>query len=200
MKRLYLSIITVLICCTISAQSDSQARATLDKVAAVIGNKTGASANFTMSGKIGNTSGTITIKGGMFQAQTPQAIMWYDGKTQWTYMKSSQEVNVSTPSETQQQSMNPYKFINIYKSGYKLSQKTLSSGWEIHLEATDEKLSIKEMYITVNKSYQPQEIRILRSGAWSTITISNFKAGSYEDSFFRFNSKDYPGAEVIDLR
>ena len=30
-------------------------------------------------------------------------------------MKKNQEVNISTPTEAQQQSMNPYKFINIYK-------------------------------------------------------------------------------------
>ncbi len=200
MKKVSLFIIIALYCCFVNAQNESQAKAILDKVAQVVGNKTGASANFTMSGNSVNTSGTITIKGNMFNAQTSQATMWYDGKTQWTYMKSSNEVNVSTPSDTQQQAMNPYKFINIYKNGYKMDMKTLSSGWEIHLTATDSKNSIKEMYITVNKSYQPTLVKLLRSSSWTTITISNFKTGSFDDSYFRFNSKDFPSAEVIDLR
>ncbi len=29
----------------------------------------------------------------------PQAIVWYNGKTQWTYMKKTNEVNVSNPTQ-----------------------------------------------------------------------------------------------------
>ena len=63
------------------------AQQVLDKTAAVIGNKKGATANFKLSSpKYGSASGTITIKGNKFNARTPQAIVWYNGKTQWTYI------------------------------------------------------------------------------------------------------------------
>jgi hypothetical protein len=35
---------------------------------------------------------------------------------------------------------------------------------------------------------------------WTTINISNLKAAKLNDNMFRFNAKDYPHAEVIDLR
>ena len=90
------------------------AKQVLDKTAAVIGNKSGASANFKMSSsKYGSASGSIAIKGNKFNARTPQAIVWFNGKTQWTYLKKTNEVNVSTPTQAQQMSMNPYTFINI---------------------------------------------------------------------------------------
>ncbi len=184
----------------IQAQNAAQARKILDKTAAVIGRKGGATANFSISGKSGSTSGTIAVKGNKFSASTPQAKIWYDGKTQWTYMKSSDEVNISTPTEAQQQSMNPYKFINIYKNGFKMSMKNVSGGWLIHLYATNQKRTIKEMYITINKSYRPVTIRMRQSGGWTTIKVSGFKQANLADNTFRFNAKDYPSAEIIDLR
>ena len=85
------------------------AQQVLDKTAAVIGNKSGASANFKMSSsKYGSASGSIAIKGNKFNARTPQAIVWFNGKTQWTYLKKTNEVNVSNPTQAQQMSMNPY--------------------------------------------------------------------------------------------
>lgn len=184
----------------IQAQNAAQARKILDKTAAVIGRKGGATANFSISGKSGSTSGTIAVKGNKFSASTPQAKIWYDGKTQWTYMKSSDEVNISTPTEAQQQSMNPYKFINIYKNGFKMSMKNVSGGWQIHLYAINQKRTIKEMYITINKSYRPVTIKMRQSGGWTTIKVSGFKQANLADTTFRFNAKDYPSAEIIDLR
>ena len=185
---------------SISAQNATQARKILDKTASIIGRKGGAVANFSISGKYGNSSGTIAIKENKFNAKTPQAIVWYDGKTQWTYMKKNQEVNVSTPTEAQQQSMNPYKFISIYKNGFKLGMKNVSEGWKIHLYATNQKRTIKEMYIVVGKNYLPKTIRMRQSNGWTTIKVTNFKAKNLADTMFRFNAKDFPNAEVIDLR
>ena len=200
MKKLSLVFMLMLMSISIYAQNAAQARKILDKTAAVIGRKGGASANFTVSGKYGNSSGTISIKGNKFNARTPQAVVWYDGKTQWTYMKKSQEVNISTPTEAQQQSMNPYKFINIYKNGFKLGVKNVSGGWQVHLYATNQKRTIKEMYVTIGKNYYPKTIKMRQSNGWTTINVSNFKPKNLSDSMFRFNAKDYPYAEVIDLR
>lgn len=200
MKRLSIIFMLLVLTVSISAQNATQARKILDKTASIIGRKGGAVANFSISGKYGNSSGTIAIKGNKFNAKTPQAIVWYDGKTQWTYMKKNQEVNVSTPTEAQQQSMNPYKFISIYKNGFKLGMKNVSEGWKIHLYATNQKRTIKEMYIVVGKNYLPKTIRMRQSNGWTTIKVTNFKAKNLADTMFRFNAKDFPNAEVIDLR
>lgn len=200
MKRLSFICILLFIATLSFAQNATQARKILDKTAAVIGNKSGASANFKINGKYGNTSGTIAIKGRKFTASTPQATVWYDGKTQWTYVKANQEVNISNPTEAEQQAMNPYTFINIYKNGFNLSMKNVAGGWQIHLDAANKKRSVKEMYITIDKNYHPKTIKMRQSNGWTTITVSNFKARKFGDSAFRFNSKDYPKAEIIDLR
>lgn len=200
MKRIALLFIVLTITSVAYAQKSAEARKILDKTAAVIGRQGGATANFTMSGKAGSASGTIAIKGKKFNARTSQTVVWFDGKTQWTYMKKNEEVNISTPTEAQQQAMNPYRFINLYKSGFNLGMKTVSGGWQVHLTATNSSRSIKEMYITVDKNYLPKTVKMRQSNGWTTITVSNFKAKNLSDATFRFNAKDYPHAEVIDLR
>ena len=199
MKRI-ISIITLALVCAVSyAQT---ARQVLDKAAETVSNKQGVTAKFSISGaNIGNTSGTISVKGNKFHASTPLATIWVDGKTQWTYMKNNDEVNVSNPTEAQLQAINPYNFINLYRNGFSYTMTTKGANYEVHLTATNKKRSVQEMYITVNKStYVPTNVKMRQSSGWTTIKISNFKATKLSDSMFRFNSKDYPHAEVIDLR
>lgn len=178
------------------------AKEVLDKAAATVSHKGGVTAHFTItSPKYGDASGTISVKGNKFYATTPLAIMWFDGKTQWTYMKKSDEVNVSNPTEAQLQSINPYNFINMYKHGFSYTMQTTNNCYKVHLKATDAKRSVKEMYITANKStFAPVEVKMLQGKNWTTITISQLKKSNLGDAVFRFNSKDFPQAEVIDLR
>lgn len=184
------------------AQNTTLARKVLDKTAAVVGNKSGASASFKVSGsKIGITAGTIAIKGRMFHVSTPKAIVWYNGKTQWSYLKSTNEVNVSAPSEAQRLRMNPYAFITMYKSGYNTSVTKQGSNYIVHLVAQNKSKSVQELYLTVNaKTYVPSVVKMKDGGTWTTITISQFKTKSISNSTFSFSKNDFPTAEVIDLR
>ena len=167
MKHTLLSILLVAAMAVVAsvqsmAQSNpAQARAILDKTSKVIGHKSGVSAAFTLNNPTtGNVSGTIAVKGGKFNARTPQAIVWFNGKTQWTYMKKNNEVNISIPTQAQQQMMNPYTFINVYKTGYKMSSTKAGGSYEVHLVAQNQKRSIQEMYVTVNsKTYVPSRVR-----------------------------------------
>lgn len=199
MKRTGLTLISLLMCSIMMGQT---ARSVLDKIAATVSNRTGVSANFSISdGKAKSLGGTISVKGKMFHATTTQADVWFDGKTQWTYMKGNNEVNVSTPTESEQQAINPYNFINIYKTGFKYSMKNQGNNCEIHLTATDSKRKLQEMYIYANRStYVPSQIKMKQGTRWNVITISNFKKAKLNDNMFRFNRKTHPEAEIIDLR
>lgn len=188
-------------CSLFTSQTVAQtAKAVLDKTASVVSNKSGAKASFTIKGDQMNASGTIAIKGRKFQAATPQASIWFDGKTQWTYLKKNDEVNIATPSVEEQQAINPYNFINMYKNGYKYTMEKKNGHFIVHLTASGKK-SISEMYITINqKSYVPSQVRYKTGKGWIIIDIRNIKAASLADGLFRFNAKDFPNAEVIDLR
>ena len=199
MKK-YLAMIALLLVCA-GAQAES-AKRILDKAAASVSNPGGVKAHFQMISKqFGSTNGEIFIKGTKFHATTPDATIWFDGKTQYTYMKGNDEVNISSPTEAQLQAINPYNFINIYKKGYKLSSKQVYNAYEVHLVATDKNRKIQEMYIIVDsKSYHPTHVKMKQKDKWSTILISQLKTTTLDDGIFVFNSKDFPTAEIIDLR
>jgi outer membrane lipoprotein-sorting protein len=201
MKKTLLLNMLLLFCMGVFAQNSQQAMKVLNKTAAVVGRKGGAQADFTVSGKkTGTQSGTIAIKGNMFQARTKKAIIWYNGKTQWSYLKMTNEVNVSTPNEAKRMSMNPYTFISMYKNGYNLSMTTKGGNYVVHMVAQNKKRSVPEAYITISKSYKPSVVRMRQGNDWTTIYVNNFVAKNQPNSKFTFNAKDFPKADVIDLR
>jgi outer membrane lipoprotein-sorting protein len=170
----------------------------LDKAANKISVSKGFTANFTISSNKFSNSGNISVKGNKFCARTSKAIMWYDGKTQWVYNKKADEVNISYPNSSSQQSMNPYTFLNLYKKGYTITSTNAASGTQVHLVGKGQ--SISEMYILVDKAYNIKEIKFLQKGNWVTIHISNLKNQSLDNSVFTFSAKDFPQAEIIDMR
>ena len=183
------------------SQSSADAKKVLDKAAAVVGRRGGAAANFSITGgEVGRTSGSIIIKGNKFKAVTPETTIWFDGKTQWAYMKNTNEVNISTPNEAQRLSMNPYAFITMYKNGYHMSMKTTAAAYIVHLQAIHPARSMQEFYVTISKTFYPQQIKMLQGKKWVTINISSFRAASHPNSYFRFRHSDAPSAEVVDLR
>lgn len=198
MKKIGIVLAVAMMCTSSFAQT---AKSVLDKAAATITAQQGVKANFKMKTTTGSTSGTIAIKGRKFYATTPQATVWFDGKTQWTYVKNNDEVNVSNPTETQLQAINPYNFINLYKRGYAYTMNSSGQDYVVHLTANSSDRKIKELFISVNKkTYQPKQIKMLQGKNWTTFDISSIKTEKMADNQFKFNSKDFPKAEIIDLR
>ena len=85
------------------AQQTPDARKILDETASLFTSKGGVKAtfkadNFTEGNLQGSATGTMCIQGNKFQMTTPDMITWYNGETQWSYMKANDEVNVSVPT------------------------------------------------------------------------------------------------------
>lgn len=197
MEKIKITCLMLLIALASYGQSAKQV---LDKTAGIISNKSGVTASFNISSQqYGKTSGTISIKGRKFHADTKEAKVWFDGKTQWTYVKQNDEVNVNTPTAADLQAINPYNFIYMYKQGYTATMTKNGQNFVVTLKAKGK--SIQEMVITISqKSYVPSQIRMLQNKQWTTIHVNGFKQTNLAESTFRFNPKQYPNAEIIDLR
>lgn len=194
MRRLF-TILLVFCALTIQAQNAVQI---LDKTAAKL--RGCVTATFNTSGAAGNTSGTITIQGNKFYLASSSAKIWFDGKTQWALLSGSDEVNVTKPTAAEAASMNPTGFINLYKQGYNATARKVGTGYEVTLKAKGKK-AIPEMVINTSSTYQLQSVRVRQGKGWTTIKVKSLKAtGKKSDAAFRFNRKDYPKVEVIDLR
>jgi len=202
MKKIRLTLVLAFMVSLILPTAAQTPRSVLDKAAKILNSKDGVTANFTMtnSAKM-KMSGTVAVKGSKVHAKTSEAILWFDGKTQWTYLTKNEEVSVTTPTAQQLQTINPYTFINMYKEGYKYTMNQSGNTQTVHLTATDTKRKIQEMFITVDKkSGMPTQVKLLQGKKWTLFDISNIKTQKLSDDIFRFSSKDFPNAEVIDLR
>ncbi len=195
----------------LTAVQAQTARQVLDKTAAKLKKDGGIKAAFQVTAFDGTTqtgsgSGTIYIKGNRFRIASPQMQTWFDGTTQWSYLEGSNEVNVSTPTDAELQGMNPYTFVNLYKKGYRATMKETTlrgkACYEVNLVATGNN-GIRQMILSIDKgSYVPLCVR-LRQGdkRWTRISVRDYAGGNkWSDSFFRFDRKDLPRAEIIDLR
>ena len=61
----------------------------------------------------GTGNGTLLLKGNQFYLNSGGIQSWFDGKTQWSYLESSEEVNVSNPTPEELQTINPYALLSI---------------------------------------------------------------------------------------
>ena len=155
MKKL-LYLLFALLTFTSAAQAQT-AKQVLDQTAAKLKKGGGLQAtfkvgNFTDGKETGSGSGTIYVKGDRFHIDSPQMKTWFDGKTQWSYLEGSNEVNVSHPTQAELQSMNPYTFVNLYKQGYTYSLSTATlrgkACHEVTLTATSPRQGIRKASTT----------------------------------------------------
>ena len=193
---------------TVTAQS---AKNILDATAAKIKQMGDVKATFTatsFNGTTGqaSTKGTMLLKEKKMQLSTDDMKIWYNGKTQWSLISESGEVNVSTPTETEMANTNPYSFINLYKKGYKMKvRQTKLRGkdvYEVHLVARNAGNSAQEIYVDVTKKdYTPLCIRVRQNNDWNRISIHSLQGNQhFTDADFEFPKNDYPNVEIIDLR
>lgn len=188
------------------------ARTVLDQTASALRSSGGIEATFEgtqFKGTqvAGTATGHIQIQGSKFKIASNALTTWFDGHTQWTLMQGSNEVNVSNPTAAELQQMNPYTFVNLYKSGYNLSLNEASykgkSCHEVRMTAQSRSNNIQLLVATIDKStHLPLSIRIKdHRGQWTRIRVSGIHTKrKWGDANFRFNAKQHPGIEVIDLR
>lgn len=168
----------------------------------------GVKATFTVQTSEGSSVGIIRLKGEKFLLETDGTTTWFDGRTQWSYLASSDEVNISEPTPEELQSINPYALLSLHEHGYKLKlgkveNSQLKSFYKLVLTATDRKQDLQCIILYVTKdTFRPARISMAqRGGETALVIIDSYQTGeNYPDSLFVFDKKAYPTAEMIDLR
>ena len=213
-KYIFSVLIALLSLPVIAQQQQSQAKVVLEKTAEAFKKAGGVRADFTLKavndGHLeGRENGIIQLKGEKFMLKTSETTTWFDGKTQWSYMVRNDEVNVSNPTQEELQQINPYTFLYMYQKGfsYKLGATKTYRGkavWEVVLTARDKKQELERITLFVTKdTYEPLYILLQQRGQQTRneITVTSYQTGqNYTDRVFTFDKKQYPNAEVIDLR
>ena len=203
MKKYIITLLISAIILPCFAQKDAQAKKILDQTSAAFANAGGIKATFTIKAGGGQTKGVLQMKNNKFLLNTNDATTWFDGKTQWSYLKHSEEVNISLPSQEELQNMSPYALLNIYKRGFNYQYNgTVGNNYKVTLTPENKKHSFSRIILLISKSkYQPQHITLEQQKNKSEITVTGYQTKqSFSNSLFQFNKKNYPNAEIIDLR
>lgn len=200
MKKMTLVVLSLLLTAMTWAQNATKI---LDQTAAKLKAAGDVKIGFTLEVEGGSSTGYIKLQGQKFVLNMGGSIIWFDSKTMWTYLKNNDEVNVTEPSAAEVAKMNPYAFLSFYKNGYaaKMGGGT-SKAYEVVLTGNSNS-PFKEVIVRINKSsYIPTSIRMTSAkGAQTYIRCNSFlKNQKYKSSTFQFNQKNYPNAELIDLR
>lgn len=208
-----LSIITIFLVFTTSIIAQNP-KNILDKASDAYQKAGGVVATFTLDSKDTKTQnvysydGTAHMKGDKFKIEIPDAITWFDGATQWVYIKDTDEVNITEPTGEELQSISPSVLFNIYKKGFNLSYKgeKRSAGKTVHeIELTPQKKigEFTKIVVQIDKlnNIFHKVTLIDKNGLENTLTIKKYQTGNtFADDLFKFSKTEYPSAEIIDLR
>ena len=155
------------------------------------------------AGKIlGIKNGTVSMKGSKYRISVTGQEIFSDGSNIWTLDKASKEVTISRidPSAN---SLTPQKlFTNFYDKDflYKLNGTTKSVS-EIELTPIDKTKPFFKILLYVNKNSIATTKLFEKTGnKYTYSTTSLTPNANVPDATFVFDSKKYPGVEVVDLR
>ncbi|MFA9212240.1 MAG: outer membrane lipoprotein carrier protein LolA [Candidatus Methylacidiphilales bacterium] len=212
MKK-YILIILSFLTLSSFAQSSKEADLLIDKISKRYKKFKSIKADFTYSveskaEKINEKQkGNIVIKGNKFRLDIAGQTIICDNKTQWTYSKEINEVNIQhyKPKEGV---MKLDDIFTMYSKGFvsRIAEVVKENGREltvIELAPKDKKKNYFKIKLYIEKNNQ-QIVRSVifdKNGSIHTYTITNQIPNiKFEDGYFTFNPKKYPGVEINDMR
>jgi len=195
--------------------SDPEAKQILDKASAKIKSFKAIQANFTLEvqDEQGNSQGikkgTILMKGNKYKVNLTGQEIYNNGKTNWTYDKSANEVTITKPDPSSNSLASPQTLLtNFYDKDflYKMNGEQKMGGktvQEIEMTPTDKTRNFHKVYLYIDKkSHMVTSGKLLdKNGNRYIYTLNNLNGkASISDASFVFDKSKYPGVEEIDLR
>ncbi len=221
MKKIITSVVLLMISfATIVAQpaglgkSDPEGKKILDAVSSKFKTFKSVQAKFSLkienaAGKaLGNKTGTVYMKGNKYRISVTGQEIFCDGSNVSTYDKSTNEVTITKIDPTVN-TLTPQKlFTNFYDKDflYKLNGEKKSGGktlQEIELTPTDKSKPFFKVLLYIDKaSGTISSTRLFeKAGNKYTYSVTSLNTKSMvNDAQFLFDAKQFPGAEVVDLR
>jgi outer membrane lipoprotein carrier protein len=217
MKMMFCSLAFVFVGFSSFAQttpSDPEAKQILDKATAKIKSYKAVEVHFTLQvldGKgisQGTKTGTVLMKANKYKVLITGQEIFCDGKSIWTYDKSSNEVTI-TKYDPNSNTISPQKlFANFYDKDflYKVNgeQKTgTKTVQEIEMTPIDKTKNFYKIYLYIDKhTHLLTSGKVLDKSGNRYIYTVNSLVGKTDlpESNFIFDKTKYPGVEEVNLQ
>ena len=149
--------------------------------------------SFSLHSSEGLSSGTLRLKGEKFVLEAGGMTTWFDGHTQWTYLPSSDEVNISEPTDEELQTLNPYAWLYLYDREYDLQSlpAETSGQYKIEMSARSAGEQVERLVLWLDKSgLHPVKFSLTLAGNVepTLITVRDYRTRQpYTDAMFVFD-------------
>lgn len=225
MKKLLFALIALFSFTTLPAQqpkpaapekSDPQAKKILDKIRKKYEGYKTLEAAFSLAIEVPGQDketqkGTIAQDDKKFRLEMDQQVIVSDGATTWVYLKKNNEVQINDadPNDTENGFLTPKDLLKRYQKGdylYSVTEKTTENGkvlTQIEFKPTDKNSEYSKLRISIDeKAGAIQSIKAFgKDGSRYTFSISKLTPNKqFAADHFTFNTKNYPGVKVEDLR
>ena len=196
--------LVVAVCLAFAADAAEPAKTTVTKCSAALKAAPSLTATFLLDSDNGQIPGSLTMSGRCFKLITDRLSIWYDGKTQWTYVPENEEVNITEPTADELLETNPVEIINASMSKYSARVvRTEGSVRTIELKPLKPGSSIvsAELSIDTARNLPTRVVAVFTNGSRLIANIANVKIGkAIPRSAFVYDTKLHPLAETVDLR
>jgi outer membrane lipoprotein-sorting protein len=194
---------------------DPQAGQILDRTAQKVKSMKSLQSDFTLvvedrKERTKNTStGNLLVKQNMYKITSEKSIIFFNGKTMWTYQPGNNEVTITEPKNQADDFMsNPALFFTLYQRDFKYRyvRKTSLNGTPCHeIDLFPKNLSQPYSRIKVFINAQSDLPEILTSvgkdGVDYTVYLKNLVLDQdVNPSTFTFDPSKYKKLEVVDMR
>ncbi len=194
-------------------QKDLKAEQILNGVSAKYKGYKSVQADFIIKMETANSSatdqqyGTLYLKANKYKLILSNQEIISDNSTVWTYLKDVNEVQINT-FEKDDNSISPTEIFTIYEKNFlyafteekTIAGKTLQI---IDLTPNDKNKPFFKIRLAIDKSAKTIQSAIVfdKNGNRYTYEIKKLTPDvELTETFFTFDSKKYPGIEVVDLR
>lgn len=157
--------------------------------------------------KINETKkGTLLVSGDKYKLTAAGQTVICNGKTVWTYLKESNEVQVNN-LEDKDEALTPSKLLTSYSKNYKATiikdkANTNPNAVSMELIPNVQKNFTKAILTVDNIKKQVLSFKLFdKSGNIFTYKVTNYLVNVPSvPSDFTFDASKYPGVDVIDMR
>jgi len=161
------------------------------------------------SGKSGRVrNGSIAVKGVKFKLNMVGQEIYNNGSEIYSFVKETNEVNVTTYDSSEDSQFSPANIYSIYKKGYRykfLGEKSIGGKAHevVELVPTNKGSNISKLVLTIDKGSKTiKNWKITDSSGKNTmfIIVKFGPNASLSENYFSFDSSKHPGVEIVDLR
>lgn len=211
-KYVLIAVMIVMVGATVFGQSKKSADEILKEVSEKTKSFSSIRINFTYNMDNPNAkvheseSGTLLVKGDQYRLDIAGQLVISDGATVWTYISDVNEVQINEVDDDES-ILTPNRLLTAYSSDYKAKLTgEVTKGGRVQY-VLELKPQADKSFTNVELNIDKELMRIARlaiqdrNGNTFSYIVNKFDTNvPVKDSDFKFNTTDYPGVEVIDMR